>query len=264
MKPLAQWPLEERRRISGVLSDIDDTLTTHGKLTPEVLAALENLRGAGLQVIAVTGRPTWWAMPLLRLCGFDAVIAENGASAFWFDQDGAQRSWFYADATTRSAHRQALDAFVPVLRARFPRLKVVDDAMLRVGDMAFDVGEDVPPLPAEEVDAIVAFIHSHGLFSTASSIHVHASVAQFSKQETTQRILSDVFHVSDEDARDGCVFVGDSGNDAPMFAHYPHSVGVANVLRHMSRLSTPPAWIAAEPCGAGFAQVAQSLLQARQ
>ncbi|HJV85510.1 MAG TPA: HAD-IIB family hydrolase [Noviherbaspirillum sp.] len=264
MKPLAQWPLEERRRIRGVLSDIDDTLTTHGRLTPDVLAALDSLRAAGLQVVAVTGRPTWWAMPLLRLCGFDAVIAENGASAFWLDQDGVQRSWFYADAATRVEHRHALEAFVPALRERFPQLHVVDDAMLRVGDMAFDVGESVPPMPCEEVDAIVAFIRSCGFYSTVSSIHVHASVAQFSKQETTQRILSDVFHVNDALARDSYVFVGDSGNDAPMFAHYPHSVGVANVLRHMSRLTDPPAWIAPDSCGAGFVQVAQALLQARQ
>ena len=32
MKPLAEFPVEARGRIRGVLTDIDDTLTTHGRL----------------------------------------------------------------------------------------------------------------------------------------------------------------------------------------------------------------------------------------
>ena len=57
MKPLADWPLDERRAIRGVFTDIDDTLTTHGTITDDALAALAALRSAGLRVIAITGRP---------------------------------------------------------------------------------------------------------------------------------------------------------------------------------------------------------------
>jgi hydroxymethylpyrimidine pyrophosphatase-like HAD family hydrolase len=46
MKPLAEWPRQVRSTINGVLTDIDDTLTTHGRLTPDVLAALARLRQA--------------------------------------------------------------------------------------------------------------------------------------------------------------------------------------------------------------------------
>ena len=54
---LSDWPAAARSHIHGVLTDIDDTLTTEGAITPDALQALADLKGAGLQVIAVTGRP---------------------------------------------------------------------------------------------------------------------------------------------------------------------------------------------------------------
>ena len=46
MKPLAEFPLEARRAVRAVLADIDDTLTTHGRLHAVAYSALERLRGA--------------------------------------------------------------------------------------------------------------------------------------------------------------------------------------------------------------------------
>ncbi|OGB26830.1 MAG: hypothetical protein A3I66_22015 [Burkholderiales bacterium RIFCSPLOWO2_02_FULL_57_36] len=263
MRPLVEWPLPERSGIRGVLTDIDDTLTTHGQLTPEVLAALARLRRANVQLIAVTGRPTYWALPLLRLCGFDAVIAENGASAFWLDKQKRQQSLFYADASTRQTHRRALDAFAVTLRERFPGVSVAEDAPQRVGDLAFDIGENVPPFPAGQVDEIIAFIRGQGLYATASSIHAHASLAQFSKQMTSARVLSDVFGVDDAAAQKQYAFVGDSGNDASMFGHYPYAIGVANVANFMDKLPVPPAYVTRRAYGAGFVEVADAILEGR-
>ncbi len=60
MKPMASFPAETARRIVCVLTDIDDTLTTDGQLPAASYAALERLRGAGLAVVPVTGRPAGW------------------------------------------------------------------------------------------------------------------------------------------------------------------------------------------------------------
>jgi hydroxymethylpyrimidine pyrophosphatase-like HAD family hydrolase len=57
MLPLREWPEPARRGIVGVLTDIDDTLTTEGAITPDALAALAALQRAGVHVIAITGRP---------------------------------------------------------------------------------------------------------------------------------------------------------------------------------------------------------------
>jgi hydroxymethylpyrimidine pyrophosphatase-like HAD family hydrolase len=56
------------------------------------------------------------------------------------------------------------------------------------------------------------------------------------------------------------VFAGDSPNDAPMFAFFPRSVGVANVRDQIDRIETPPAYVATKRCGAGFVELVDHLL----
>lgn len=57
MQPLAEFSLPARSQIVGVLADIDDTITTEGRLTAAAYNALERLDAAGIVVIPVTGRP---------------------------------------------------------------------------------------------------------------------------------------------------------------------------------------------------------------
>ena len=82
---LATLPDTEARAVRGVLTDIDDTLTAEGAIVPEALAALAELRAAGLPVIAVTGRPKGWSEPFARDWPIDAIVAENGAVALFRD-----------------------------------------------------------------------------------------------------------------------------------------------------------------------------------
>src|SRR3990170_7358871 len=82
MRPLAEFPLAARRRIRGVLCDIDDTLTTGGRLTAPAYAAMEALHRAGLLVIPITGRPAGWCDHIARMWPADAVVGENGAFYF--------------------------------------------------------------------------------------------------------------------------------------------------------------------------------------
>ncbi len=63
--------------------------------------------------------------------------------------------------------------------------------------------------------------------------------------------------------RDRFIFVGDSPNDAPMFEHFPYSVGVANVRAFVGRIATPPVYVTERESGAGFAELAAHLLAAR-
>src|SRR6188474_2254292 len=89
MRPLTEFPLQARARIRGVLCDIDDTLTTDGRLTATAYAALENLQRAGLGVVTITGRPAGWCDHIARMWPVDAVVGENGA--FWFRHDSKAR-----------------------------------------------------------------------------------------------------------------------------------------------------------------------------
>ena len=81
MKPLAIWPAASRRCIKGVLTDIDDTLTTDGVVGVDVLRALDALHARGISVIPITGRPVGWSEPFAAQWPVDAIVAENGAVA---------------------------------------------------------------------------------------------------------------------------------------------------------------------------------------
>jgi hypothetical protein len=63
--------------------------------------------------------------------------------------------------------------------------------------------------------------------------------------------------------RERYVFIGDSPNDAPMFAYFPHAVGVANIRDFSGRLAHEPAFVTAAASGAGFRELVDWLLAAR-
>ena len=58
-------------------------------------------------------------------------------------------------------------------------------------------------------------------------------------------------------------YVGDSTNDALMFEHFAHSIGVANVRRFAAALPHLPRYVTQQERGAGFAEVVAAVLRAR-
>src|SRR5258708_39188084 len=85
MTPLADCPRGTLAAIRGVLTDIDETVSTDGQSTGEAYAALGALKKAGLLVIPVTGRPAGWCDMIARFWPVDAVVGENGAFWMWHD-----------------------------------------------------------------------------------------------------------------------------------------------------------------------------------
>jgi HAD superfamily hydrolase (TIGR01484 family) len=81
MRPFADFPADTRQGLTGIFTDIDDTLTTEGAITPDALQALGELKAAGLKVVAITGRPVGWSLPFATDWPVDAIVAENGAVA---------------------------------------------------------------------------------------------------------------------------------------------------------------------------------------
>ena len=86
MEPLKNCPRDTLAAVRGVLTDIDETLSTDGRLTAEAYRALEALKQAGLLVIPVTGRPAGWCDMIARFWPVDAVVGENGAFWMWHDR----------------------------------------------------------------------------------------------------------------------------------------------------------------------------------
>jgi HAD superfamily hydrolase (TIGR01484 family) len=264
MQPLATMPAAARRAARGVLADLDDTITTHGVLTPEAYAALARLKAAGKIVVPVTGRPAGWCDHIARMWPVDAVVGENGA--FYMRYDAPRRKLvkrFVVDARERAANRARLDAIGAKILRAVPGAALASDQLYREGDLAVDFCEDVAPLPRADVDRIVAMMEAEGMTAKVSSIHVNGWFGRYDKLAMTRTLLAEVYAIDVDAERERFVFVGDSGNDAPMFAFFPNAVGVANVRAFLDRIATPPAYVTTAEAGAGFAELANLLLSGR-
>jgi glycerol-3-phosphate dehydrogenase len=261
MQPLAAMPDASRRAIRGVFADIDDTLTTHGRLTAQAYAALERLRAAGRRVIPITGRPAGWCDHIARMWPVDAVVGENGALYMRYD-DASRRlvRRFADDEPTRRAHRAQLADIAEMILAGVPGCALASDQHYRETDLAIDFREDVSPLPAAAVDRIVALMQAAGMTAKVSSIHVNGWFGSYDKLTMTRTLMAEVFGTDIEKEREHFVFAGDSPNDAPMFAFFPNAVGVANVREFADRITTLPAYVTEAEAGAGFAELADFLL----
>ena len=264
MKPLTEFPLSARRAIKGVFCDIDDTLSTEGRITTEAYSAMQHLQQAGLLVIPVTGRPAGWCDHIARMWPVDGVVGENGA--FYFRHDpGARRMrrHFVHDAATRSENRARLAQIGHEITAAVPGAAIAADQHYRESDLAIDFCEDVAPLPQSAIDEIVLRMEKHGLTAKVSSIHVNGWFGHYDKLSMTKTLMREVYDLDLDAVRDAYVFAGDSPNDAPMFGYFPHAVGVANVLEFGKSVDPLPRYVTMKRCGAGFAEVADCLLTAR-
>jgi HAD superfamily hydrolase (TIGR01484 family) len=264
MRPLADFPPAARRRIRCVLCDVDDTLTTDGRLTAGAYAALEALQRAGLRVVPITGRPAGWCDHIARMWPVDAVVGENGAFYFRYDRAARSMRQRYADDPgTRAANREKLASVGARILAEVPGCAVAADQPYRETDLAIDCCEDVPRLPPAAVEKIVSLMQQAGLTAKVSSIHVNGWFGSYDKLAMTKMLFQECFATDIDAHRDEFVFVGDSPNDAPMFACFPHSVGVANISAFAGRIAGEPAYVTRAARGEGFCELADFLLQVR-
>ena len=257
MRPLAEL---EARRAAALLFDIDDTLTTRGRLTAGAYAALERLKHAGKRVVAVTGRPAGWCDHIARMWPVDAVVGENGAFYFAFAQ-GRLEKRFQDDALVRAAKRAQLEAIAKAILAAVPGCAIASDQPYRETDLAIDYCEDVPPLPLEAAERVAALMREAGLTARVSSIHVNGWFGAYDKLAMTHRLFAERFGQDLDAANREAVFVGDSPNDAPMFGFFEKSVGVANVRRFAAQLAAAPKYVTQRTSGAGFEELVYHLLK---
>jgi len=261
MQPLADWPLIERSRIRGVFTDIDDTLTTHGAITADAQQALVDLKAAGYALVAITGRPIGWCRGLLdgthgAPWPVDVVVAENGGVACL--PDGA--TLYFQDATTRSAAQLRMREVADKVQHELPQVQVARDTGVRETDLAFDYAE-FTSLPQDTVARLIALLQAEGLHTTVSSIHIHACAAPTDKWSGACWIVRKLWGRTLQEDLDAWVCIGDSGNDQAMFAHFRHSVGVANLQPLANTLTHLPRYLTPSPRGAGFGELAAQLLR---
>lgn len=262
--PLARFAVEQRRAVRAVLTDIDDTLTDDGKLGADAYRALERLKQAGFIVVPVTGRPGGWCDMIARFWPVDAVVGENGAFYFRYDAQSRRMIRRYAKSKLeRERDGKKLAELAAAITREVAGSAIASDQAYREADLAVDFCEDVPPLGSEEVDRIVEIFRQHGATAKISSIHVNGWFGQYDKLTMSRHLLDEIFHIDMNAEKDRIVYVGDSPNDAPMFAFFPNAIGVANVLGYRGRLPAEPRWVTRAKGGQGFLEVAEALLSTR-
>lgn len=264
MRPLAQMPRDVAASIIAVFADIDDTLTSDGKLPAVAYRALEKLFDAGLYVVLVTGRPAGWCDMIARMWPVSGVVGENGAFYFSYDADARQmRRVFFADDETRAANRERLKHIQQRVLAEVPGCAISADQLYREADLAVDFCEDVAPLDMAAISRIQEIFEEEGAVAKISSIHVNGWFGDYDKLSMSRRFAREVLDIDLTAEKHRIVYCGDSPNDAPMFGFFPNACGVANVADFEGKMEFEPAWIASRRGGEGFVEIAEILLKAK-
>jgi HAD superfamily hydrolase (TIGR01484 family) len=264
MLDLTHWPTENSRRMVGVFTDIDDTLTTDGTITPDALHALAQLKAAGLHVIPVTGRPVGWSEPFARTWPVNAIVAENGAVALVRQPESQGLNKLYQqDLATRALNFTRMHQVAQRVLRELPGVRLAQDSAGRETDIAIDHSEFTQLAP-EHTARVVQIMQSEGMNATVSSIHINGWFGAHNKWAGARWIVRELLGRDLDAEIERWVYVGDSTNDQLMFEHFPHSVGVANIRRFEAELTHRPRYITRGERGAGFAEVARTVLAARR
>lgn len=259
MRPLVELADAKLAGLVGLVFDVDDTVTRDGRLEADAFVAMWRLREAGVQLVAVTGRPLGWVDVIARHWPVSFAVGENGAG--WVSVRGAKvTEGYFDDEEARRRQRQLLERIEREVAASFDDVRLANDQRARRCDLAFDVGESVR-LPASRVEQLVALIEAVGARSSVSSVHAHAIPGEWDKDIGVDHAATALFGSALD--RERWLFVGDSGNDAAAFAGFPLSVGVANVMDHLEHLPSAPSFVTEADRGRGFRELADRVLAAR-
>ena len=256
MQPFSKLSAAALARIRVLAADVDDTITTNGKIPASTVAGFEDLHRAGVVIALVTGRPAGWAQALAGyLPGVGVAVAENGLVAF--DSHGArrdlgpQRGQGFADRLAENGARVC----------KTYGLEVTPDDAFRLFERAFlrPAAFDAAALAASQklVDPEFEVM--------ASSIHIHVRPSGWGKAEGLLAALQSIDAQACATPDESILFAGDSSNDRSMFARLRRtSVGVRNVTRFLDELGDDrPAFITEAESAQGFAEVVRAMLAAR-
>lgn len=265
MKPLSEFPADIAQDIRCVFTDIDDTLTTNGRLPACAYNALEALSEAGIHVAPITGRPAGWCDMIARLWPVAGVVGENGAFYFSYDRDAKKMlRVFNANEKTRERDGKRLAHIQARVLREVPGSAVSADQLYRASDLAIDFCEDVPALDQDAVARIKQIFEEEQAVAKISSIHVNGWYGSYDKLTMSRRFAAERLDLDINADKDSVVFCGDSPNDAPMFEYFPNACGVANVLEFDGEMEHQPAYVTARQGGEGFVEIAEVLLTARR
>ncbi|MFB2895499.1 HAD-IIB family hydrolase [Aerosakkonemataceae cyanobacterium BLCC-F50] len=253
--PISFQALFAAKNISLIATDMDGTLTSHGKFTSSLLKSLESLAEAKISVLLITGRSAGWVQGLKSYLPVTGAIAENGGVFFPANSEQPKLLTPIPDLTT---HRQQLAATFDYLKSHFPQIEESTDNPFRLTDWTFDVQE----LTTADLQQIEQLCRAKGWGFTYSTVQCHIKPENQTKATSLLQVLNSYFP---EITTENLITVGDSPNDETLFDRslFPFSVGVANILHYKDKLKFLPAYVTSLEEGEGFRELAELVLQVR-
>ncbi|MEA1971655.1 MAG: HAD-IIB family hydrolase [Thermodesulfobacteriota bacterium] len=262
--PIKKLGSDVAKGFLGVFFDIDDTFTTGGRIPACAFNALWKLKGCGMKVVPITGRPGGWCDHIARMWPVDGVVGENGAFYFWLDEKEKKLKKTFLDSEkVRDDNRKRLRHIGKEILAEVPGTAIASDQLYREADLAVDYCEDVDPLNPTDVEDICRIFRRHGATCKVSSIHVNGWFGSYDKLGMTKMFVRERWKMELDDSREHFLFCGDSPNDEPMFEYFPHSAGVRNVLHFADQMKYLPEFVTGLDGGEGFAEIMEVILERR-
>lgn len=250
---------ELKQPIKTIFTDIDDTLTTDGRLPSSSYEMLWKLFDAGFSIIPVTGRPAGWCEMIARMWPVTAVIGENGA--FYFQYKDKQMKRVFATAEdVRLENQKKLKVIEEEVFKQIPNAGLASDQFTRLFDLAIDFCEDVAPLPQSDIEKIVKTFTKYGAQAKVSSIHVNGWFGDYNKRSMCEIYYKNEFGKELESNMESCAFVGDSPNDEPLFGFFQNSFAVGNIMNFVDQLKEKPKYIMPGHGAHGFVELGNHLL----
>ncbi|MBD3352855.1 MAG: HAD-IIB family hydrolase [Candidatus Lokiarchaeota archaeon] len=264
MIPISEISQDIVSKIKLVLCDIDDTISTEGKILPEAYNALWKLKRAGFHVVPITGRCAGWVDHIARMWPVSGVIGENGAFYAYMDISSdhkkLKKRYYLQPDEVKEAQKKFEDIKKEVF-SLFPQVKVASDQPYRQFDLAIDFCEDVPPLERKDVLKIVNIFENYGAQTKISSIHVNGWFGDYDKLTMTKIFSKEQLKIDLEKTPEKALFIGDSPNDQPMFNFFPISVGVQNINNFKDLINNFPTYVTKKPAGLGFAEIVKIIIE---
>lgn len=251
-EPRALTELADERlsALAVVATDVDGTLTTHGKIGPELLVALTRLTRAGYTVIPISGRSAGDVLGLCRyLPGVRFGVAENGLLEI--EPDHAPR---WLSPPTDVARLKAVGEHLN--RDHDARLRPTGDAFCRLGDVAYerDGRDEIELLRLREL------ARASGVFLIWSNVHIHLAEREPDKGSGLVELLA-----RRNFAPSQVVTIGDAPNDGGLFVpgRFGLTIGTADVMPQRQWFRALPEFVTAAREVGGFVELTDRLCARR-
>lgn len=242
--------LKELENIELIISDVDDTITTDGKLMPKTLQAMYDANEKGYRIILLSGGSAGWCDIYLRQWPVDMVIAESGAVLLFKDANG--EICYFQNPIIQNDYQEKRQSL----------LKAIGDEYLSTDQYArlYDVAVDLKKTPKEKLREIELYALSTGANTGKSSIHLNIWYGDYNKQKGL-KIFMNESGIEDDVLKEKAIYLGDSLNDESVFDFIPLSFGVGQVEEKRDLFTFLPKYIASGHGGEGFFQVLNHLPQ---